>query len=153
MIVAILSFPSGTRSLRRCRRGSAAMNEIGSAQMTSAETTADAAARGRRLRCAPCAGARRAGGGSAGSGSRCVWAIFLGNAAVITWLWARGDGSSTSSRQQDLFNSIGRITGMLGAYLALIEIVLLARLPWLERLVGFDKLTIWHRWNGHAASG
>ena len=22
--------------------------------------------------------------------------------------------------------------------------------PWLERLVGFDKLTNWHRWNGHA---
>jgi predicted ferric reductase len=38
----------------------------------------------------------------------------------------------------------------LGAYLALLEVVLLARLPWLERLVGFDRLTVWHRWNGHA---
>ena len=28
--------------------------------------------------------------------------------------------------------------------------LLLARLPFLERLVGFDRLTIWHRWNGHA---
>ena len=28
--------------------------------------------------------------------------------------------------------------------------MLLARLPWLERLVGFDRLTVWHRWNGHA---
>ena len=23
-------------------------------------------------------------------------------------------------------------------------------LPWLERLVGFDRLSVWHRWNGHA---
>ena len=30
------------------------------------------------------------------------------------------------------------------------QVVLLARLPWLERLVGFDRLTVWHRWNGHA---
>jgi hypothetical protein len=29
-------------------------------------------------------------------------------------------------------------------------VLLLARLPALERIVGFDRLTIWHRWNGHA---
>ena len=28
--------------------------------------------------------------------------------------------------------------------------LLLSRLPWLERLVGFDHLTIVHRWNGYA---
>ena len=28
--------------------------------------------------------------------------------------------------------------------------MLLARLPWLERTVGFDRLIQWHRWNGHA---
>ena len=28
--------------------------------------------------------------------------------------------------------------------------LLLARIPALERLVGLDRLTIWHRWNGHA---
>jgi predicted ferric reductase len=50
----------------------------------------------------------------------------------------------------DLLTSIGRLTGLLGAYLALIQVVLLARLHVLERLVGFDRLTVWHRWNGHA---
>jgi predicted ferric reductase len=29
-------------------------------------------------------------------------------------------------------------------------VLLLARLPWLEPLVGFDRLTVWHRRNGHA---
>jgi predicted ferric reductase len=33
-------------------------------------------------------------------------------------------------------------------YLALIQILLLARLPPVERLVGFDRLTVWHRRNG-----
>ena len=51
---------------------------------------------------------------------------------------------------RDVLTSIARITGLLSAYLALIQVVLLARLPALERLVGFDRLTVWHRWNGHA---
>jgi predicted ferric reductase len=84
-----------------------------------------------------------------GIGLAVFWAIVLGNAAIICWLWSRGEGNLNLQPTADLFNSIGRITGLLGAYLALIEIVLLARLPWLERLVGFDKLTVWHRWNGH----
>jgi hypothetical protein len=37
----------------------------------------------------------------------------------------------------------GRLTGLLAAYAALLQVVLLARLPWLERLVGFDRLTVW----------
>ena len=30
------------------------------------------------------------------------------------------------------------------------QVLLLARIPWLERATGFDRLSIWHRWNGHA---
>jgi predicted ferric reductase len=50
----------------------------------------------------------------------------------------------------ELLTSIGRLTGLLAAYAALLQVVLLARIRWLERLVGFDRLTVWHRWNGHA---
>jgi len=82
-----------------------------------------------------------------------VWLFVVGNAAAIVFMWvhagrASGDLSTASTAQVVL--SSARITGLLGAYLALLEVVLLARLPWLERLVGFDRLTIWHRWNGHA---
>jgi hypothetical protein len=34
----------------------------------------------------------------------------------------------------------------------LIQVVLLARLPFLERLAGFDRLTVWHRWTAMRAS-
>jgi predicted ferric reductase len=77
------------------------------------------------------------------------WAIVVGNAALMVWLWVHG-GNLHVHRTGDLLNSIGRITGLLGAYSALLQVLLLARLPWLERLVGFDRLTVWHRWNGHA---
>jgi predicted ferric reductase len=78
-----------------------------------------------------------------------LWAVLLGNAAVIVWLWVHGGNLHVHSTG-DLLTSIGRLTGLLGAYLALIQVVLLARLHVLERLVGFDRLTVWHRWNGHA---
>ena len=78
-----------------------------------------------------------------------VWIFVLGNTAGIFWLWANGGNLSTTTTGEGL-TSVARITGLLSAYMALIQVVLLARLPVLERLVGFDRLTVWHRWNGHA---
>jgi predicted ferric reductase len=39
----------------------------------------------------------------------------------------------------------GRFAGFTGAYLLLVMVVLIARLPWLERAVGQDRLVRWHR--------
>lgn len=74
--------------------------------------------------------------------------VVAGNAVGITWLWVHG-GNLTIHSTGDLFTSIGRLTGLQSAYLALIQVVLLARIPALERVIGFDRLTRWHRWNGH----
>jgi predicted ferric reductase len=78
-----------------------------------------------------------------------LWLVFVGNIVAIFWLWIHG-GNLHNPSTGDLLTSISRITGLLGAYLALVQILLLARLPWLERVAGFDRLTVWHRWNGHA---
>jgi len=78
-----------------------------------------------------------------------TWLLVLGNAAAIVYLWANG-GNLSFKAAGDWQTSVARITGLLGAYLALIQVVLLARIPRLERAVGFDRLTVWHRWNGHA---
>jgi predicted ferric reductase len=77
-----------------------------------------------------------------------VWLVILANAAVIVWLWLQGGGITHVHRLGDLWTSVGRVTGLLSAYLALIQVLLLARLPPVERLVGFDRLTVWHRLNG-----
>ena len=74
--------------------------------------------------------------------------VVAGNAVGITWLWVHG-GNLTVHATGALFTSIGRLTGLQSAYLALIQVVLLARIPALERVIGFDRLTRWHRWNGH----
>jgi predicted ferric reductase len=79
-----------------------------------------------------------------------LWIVVGGNAAAVVWLWLHGGGVTKVHSTGELLTSLGRITGLLGAYLALIQVLLLARLPWLERLVGLDRLSVWHRWNGHA---
>jgi predicted ferric reductase len=93
--------------------------------------------------------------GSLGAARRSVLRTFVllvicGNAAALVWLWVHGGNVTRLPHTGDILTSIGRITGLLSAYLALLQVVLLSRLPWLERLYGFDRLTVWHRWNGHA---
>ena len=79
-----------------------------------------------------------------------ILAVIAANAAVVVWLWWHGGNVTGVHSTGDLFTSIGRITGLLSAYLALVQVVLLSRIPALERAIGFDRLTRWHRWNGHA---
>ena len=41
--------------------------------------------------------------------------------------------------------ALGRLTGLVGTYLMLVAVLLVARLPGLERAVGQDRLVRWHR--------
>jgi predicted ferric reductase len=79
-----------------------------------------------------------------------IGAVVLGNGLAIVWLWWHGGNVGGVHTTADAFTSIGRLSGLLSAYLALVQVILLARIPALERTVGFDRLTRWHRWNGHA---
>lgn len=76
------------------------------------------------------------------------WIVVAMNAGVIVVLWVRGGNVSGVHNAAQLFDSVGRITGLLAAYLLLIQVILIARLPWIERAAGFDHLTVWHRRNG-----
>jgi predicted ferric reductase len=52
---------------------------------------------------------------------------------------------STLTAPGGLYTAVGRLAGLTGAYLLLIMVLLIARLPWLEIAVGQDQLTRWHR--------
>ena len=96
---------------------------------------------------------------AASSGSRTIAltliaAVVIGALVWLLWLLGKGDGDGVAYHWFTSFDNFllgaGRLTAFLAGYFALIEVLLLARLPFLERYVGFDRLTIWHRWNGHA---
>ncbi len=76
--------------------------------------------------------------------------LVLGNGAAVVGLWLGSGGLADIHDLSTLLTGLGRICGLLGAYLALLQLLLLARLPMLERLIGFDRLTRWHRRNGAA---
>ncbi|MEI8105892.1 MAG: ferric reductase-like transmembrane domain-containing protein [Actinomycetes bacterium] len=85
--------------------------------------------------------------------SAALWIFVLGNLVGILWIWKNGGGDGLGYHWHtfdDFLVGMGRLTAFLSGYFALIEVVLLARLPFLERMVGFDRLTVWHRWGGHA---
>ena len=44
-----------------------------------------------------------------------------------------------------LATAIGRLTGMLGTYLLLVTVLLVGRIPSVERALGQDTLVRWHR--------
>ena len=76
------------------------------------------------------------------------WALallVLANGASSSACGGRGRRCRTSTTPRACSSALGRISGLLGAYLVLVQLLLLARLPVLERLVGFDRLTRWHR--------
>ena len=41
--------------------------------------------------------------------------------------------------------SFSRLSALVGTYLAIVGIFLVARIPWVERGVGHDRLVTWHR--------
>jgi predicted ferric reductase len=61
-------------------------------------------------------------------------------AAVIT-----GESRGSLAAPGGLTTAAGRLAGFTGAYLMLLMVVLVARLPWLESSVGQDRLVRWHR--------
>jgi predicted ferric reductase len=61
-------------------------------------------------------------------------------AAVVT-----GESAGALRAPGGLLTAAGRFAGFSGAYLMLIMVVLVARLPWLERATGQDRLVRWHR--------
>jgi predicted ferric reductase len=74
--------------------------------------------------------------------------IVAVNAALIVGMWVRHGGISAASAPGGIATAAGQLTGLLGTYAVLIQLLLMARLPWLERYVGLDHLAVWHRWNG-----
>src|SRR5689334_6139710 len=66
--------------------------------------------------------------------------------AVVTVLWTADLGDSAGG-----LAAAGRLAALWSADLLLIQVVLMARIPWLERTFGQDALASWHRWTGFAS--
>ena len=71
--------------------------------------------------------------------------IWAGAAALLA-LWWRDTGTVASAA--DWMTGAGRITGLLAGYACAILLLLMARIPLLEKRIGGDRLARWHAMGG-----
>jgi predicted ferric reductase len=76
--------------------------------------------------------------------------VLVANALLITGMWIRHGGLDTMGNVGGMATGAGQLTALLGTYLALVQLVLMSRSPWLDHVVGTDRLLGWHRWAGFA---
>jgi predicted ferric reductase len=74
----------------------------------------------------------------------CAVLAGLGFGAVLAAV-ILGESRGSLAAPGGLLSAAGRLAGFAGTYLMLIMVVLVARLPWLERAAGQDRLVRWHR--------
>ena len=78
------------------------------------------------------------------------WAYALGaviaaGAVPVVAIWWQDTSATSLQGNGDLLTAAGRVAGMLAAYLLLVLVALMARIPLLEHRVGSDVLTRFHR--------
>ncbi len=70
-------------------------------------------------------------------------AVLAHLAVVETMFFTAGAG------RNDVL-TVAKFFGLHVAAVMMVQLVLVARLPWLDRRLGMDRLTAWHRWTGIA---
>jgi predicted ferric reductase len=71
-----------------------------------------------------------------------LWVIVAVNVLIVEVLFITGD------TPKNTLVGIGQFLGLHLALIMILQLVLVARLPWLDRRIGMDRLTSWHRWTG-----
>lgn len=82
------------------------------------------------------------------------WADLAGSTAlasvvVVAVWWLHNGGARGFSGPGGAATSIGRLTGLIAADLLLLQVLLMARIPWVERGYGQDTLARRHRLIGY----
>ncbi len=76
--------------------------------------------------------------------------VALGALGVI-YMWWHDTTPASVHGAGPWLTAAGRVTGLVGTYLVVIEVLLMGRIPWLDRAIGMDRLAVWHRRNGEYA--
>ncbi|MEG3632692.1 ferredoxin reductase family protein [Micromonospora palythoicola] len=72
-----------------------------------------------------------------------LWTFVLVNLVILQVMFAH-----PSRPTPNTLTAIGRFLGLHLAFVMALQLLLIGRVPFLERRLGMDKLTNWHRWTG-----
>lgn len=70
--------------------------------------------------------------------------LWLGVVAVLLFWWT-GTDATAGATPGGALTALGELAGLLASYLVCAQLLLVGRVPWFERAVGFDRLVAWHR--------
>jgi predicted ferric reductase len=79
-------------------------------------------------------------------------AVAGGLAILVVLMWFRHGGAADLGSPAGLLTAVGQLTALLGTYAALLQLVLMSRSPFLDQVVGPDRLAWTHRWLGFATT-
>jgi predicted ferric reductase len=68
--------------------------------------------------------------------------VVLANLAIVEFLFL------TAGTGKNAVLTVAKFFGLHAALIMMVQLILVARLPWLDRRLGMDRLTAWHRWVG-----
>ena len=74
--------------------------------------------------------------------------FVVANVAIITALWLNHGGLPHRASAANVYLALGQLTALYGTFAALVQVLLMARVPWLDRRFGMDRLAKWHKWTG-----
>ncbi|SDS11294.1 ferredoxin reductase family protein [Actinoplanes derwentensis] len=72
-----------------------------------------------------------------------VGAFLIVNLAIVHLMFV-----AAGPPAHNMFGQVGRLLGLYLAFTMTVQVLLVARLPLLDRAFGMDRLTGWHRWTG-----
>ena len=79
-----------------------------------------------------------------------ILTVLIANGVLILAMWLRHGGLAQLSTLGGQLTAIGQLAALYGTYLALVQLVLMSRSPWLDQVFGMDGLAAAHRWLGFA---
>jgi predicted ferric reductase len=80
-----------------------------------------------------------------GGGRFVLRVIFWAGLALAVVPWWLGTKSGSLDTNAEILTAAGRVTGLIGGYVLLVQVILMSRVSVLERLIGARHLGLWHR--------
>jgi predicted ferric reductase len=73
---------------------------------------------------------------------RALWTFVAVNVAIVEILFF------TEGTGKNGILTVAKFFGLHAFLILMCQLLLVSRLPWLDRRIGMDRLTVWHRWVG-----
>ncbi len=80
-----------------------------------------------------------------------IYLLLIANLAITILFWWSFSGDLLATGEiNSIFIAISRLSGLLATQLALLQLILIGRVKWVESQFGLDRLSRIHKWNGYA---